>query len=86
MTATLEQTRSELSRLIDLAAQGEEIVITQAGRPVAKLLGIAPPRENDVDKRQWLARLRELREKTSAGSLGKSSDEIISEGREDRGL
>ena len=86
MTATVEQTRSELSRLIDLAAQGEEIVITEEGRPVAKLLGIQPLRADNGDKKLWLEQLRELRGKTSTGKAGKSGDEIISEGRAERDL
>lgn len=35
--------KTHLSRLIARAEQGEEIVIARAGRPVAKLVGIAAP-------------------------------------------
>ena len=37
----LYQAKSSLSRLVDRAAAGEEIVIAKAGRPKAKLVQIA---------------------------------------------
>jgi prevent-host-death family protein len=40
MTATVEQTQADLARMLDVAQQGEEIVITRAGEPIAKLTGI----------------------------------------------
>ena len=41
-TVTLHEAKTQLSRLVERAAQGEEIVIAKAGRPMAKL---APWRE-----------------------------------------
>ena len=38
----LYQAKSSLSRLVDRAAAGEEIVIAKAGKPQAKLVPIAP--------------------------------------------
>jgi len=46
MTATVEQTRADLARMLELARQGEEVVITRAGEPIAKLTGfvsLRPP-------------------------------------------
>lgn len=40
MTATLEQTQQDLARWLEIARQGEEVVITQGGEPVAKLVGV----------------------------------------------
>ncbi len=37
----LYEAKSSLSRLVDRAAAGEEIVIAKAGRPCAKLVSIA---------------------------------------------
>ncbi len=37
----LYQAKSSLSRLVDRAAAGEEIVIAKAGKPLAKLVPIA---------------------------------------------
>ncbi len=42
-TVNTHEAKTHLSRLLARAAQGEEIVIAKAGRPVAKLVGIAPP-------------------------------------------
>ncbi len=40
----LYQAKSSLSRLVERAAAGEEIVIAKAGKPRAKLVPIAKPR------------------------------------------
>lgn len=39
----VHEAKTHLSRLLDRAARGEEIIIAKAGRPVAKLVGIARP-------------------------------------------
>lgn len=83
MTTTVEQTQRDLMRLIHLALGGEEIVITQAGQPVAKLTGIAQPGAAP-DRTRWLESLRQLRESTSTGKVGQSSDEILAEDRTGR--
>lgn len=42
MTAVnIHQAKTHLSRLVDRAAAGEEIVIAKAGKPVAKLVPLA---------------------------------------------
>ncbi len=38
----IHEAKTHFSRLVARAAQGEEIVIAKAGRPLAKLVGIAP--------------------------------------------
>jgi antitoxin (DNA-binding transcriptional repressor) of toxin-antitoxin stability system len=44
MIATVEQTRAELARMLELAPQGEEVVITSSGEPIAKLTAFVPVR------------------------------------------
>ena len=44
MTATVEQTQADLARMLELARQGEEVVITRAGEPIAKLTGFVSSR------------------------------------------
>jgi prevent-host-death family protein len=39
-TVNMHEAKTHLSRLVAQAAEGEEIVIAKAGRPVAKLTGI----------------------------------------------
>ena len=36
--ANLHEAKTNLSKLVDLAAQGEEVIICKAGTPVAKLV------------------------------------------------
>ena len=40
----IHDAKTNLSRLVDLAASGSEVVIAKAGRPVAKLVPLSPPR------------------------------------------
>ena len=37
----LKQAQSNLKELVDQAAHGEEVILTQEGRPVAKIIPIA---------------------------------------------
>jgi antitoxin (DNA-binding transcriptional repressor) of toxin-antitoxin stability system len=83
MTATVEQTQSDLARLIRLAIEGEEIVITDSGLAIAKIVGLHA-KESAPDRKKWLESLRELRNSTNTGKPGKSSDEILAEDRADR--
>jgi antitoxin (DNA-binding transcriptional repressor) of toxin-antitoxin stability system len=57
MTATLEQTQSDLPRLVNLVQHGEEVVITSQGRAVAKLSAI-PQSAPSASREARLARLR----------------------------
>lgn len=41
----IHQAKTQLSRLLERVEAGEEIVIARAGRPIAKLSGIAKVRE-----------------------------------------
>src|SRR5215469_15723549 len=44
-TVNLYEAKTNLSRLVDRAAAGEEIVIAKAGKPKAKLVPYQPPRK-----------------------------------------
>lgn len=84
MTATLEQTQSDLQRLVTLVQQGEEVLITSQGRPIAKLTGLAQPRSTP-NRKDWLAKLARLREATATGKSGPSTEEILDDLRSERG-
>ena len=45
MNVNVYAAKTNLSRLLDRAARGEEIVITRNGRPVAKLVPATPARK-----------------------------------------
>ncbi len=38
----IHQAKTQFSRLVDLAAGGEEVIIAKAGKPVARLVAYAP--------------------------------------------
>jgi prevent-host-death family protein len=43
--ANLHEAKTNLSKLIELVVQGEEVIICKAGRPIAKLISFNPPKE-----------------------------------------
>jgi prevent-host-death family protein len=51
------EAKSQLSKLIDRAAAGEEIIIARAGKPVARLTAYTPPNHPRVGG-QWSGRIQ----------------------------
>lgn len=43
MEVNIHEAKTQLSRLIERAQQGEEVIIAKAGRPVVRLTAIDPP-------------------------------------------
>jgi prevent-host-death family protein len=44
-TVNIHEAKTHLSRLVDQVASGEEIVLAKAGKPVARLVPLVPPRQ-----------------------------------------
>jgi prevent-host-death family protein len=82
MTATLEQTQTDLLKLLGRVQQGEEVVITSQGRPVARLTGV-PQTNLEPDRRAWLAKLAELRQRLATGKTELTVEQILDEDRGD---
>ena len=82
MTATLEQTQTDLLKLLGRVQQGEEVVITNEGRPVARLTGL-PQTHPSPDRQAWLAKLAELRQRVATGKTGLTVEQILDEDRGD---
>jgi len=80
MTATLEQTQADLLKLLGMVQQGEEVVITSQGRPVAKLTGV-PQAHSPPNRQAWLAKLAQLRQRLSTGKTGLTVEQILDEDR-----
>lgn len=80
MTATVEQTQSDLVRLVSLVQQGEEVVITDHGRAVARLSAVVQP-GTSPDRRAWLTRLADLRRQLATGKSGPSVEQLLHEDR-----
>jgi antitoxin (DNA-binding transcriptional repressor) of toxin-antitoxin stability system len=81
MTATVEQTQSELLRLIDLAQTGEEVVIVNQGRRVARLTPLPEHRLNP-NRLVWLAKLADLRTRVATDKNGLTVEQILDEDRD----
>ena len=84
MTATLEQTQSDLLNLVNLVQQGEEVVITSQGRAVAQLSAVLASTPSP-DRQAWLARLRQLRERSATGRISPTTEDILDDLRSERG-
>lgn len=85
MMATLEQTQSDLLKLVRLVQQGEEVVITSQGRPVARLSAMPQTTPSPNNRQAWLVRLRQLRESTATGKTSPTTEEILDGLRSERG-
>jgi prevent-host-death family protein len=85
MTATLREIQADLQRLVELASQGEEVVITVDGKPKAKLTAVAAPSPGEApDMAAWAKELEELRRKYTTGKPGPTANQIVAEGRAER--
>ena len=82
MTATLEQTQTDLLKLLGMVQQGEEVVITSQGCPVARLTGV-PQASRSVNRQAWLAKLAELRHRLATDKTGLTVEHILDEDRGD---
>lgn len=61
------ETKTHLSALLDRVEQGEEVVITKHGRPVARLVGAE--RIDRARAQEAFDRLKQLRKGTTLGGL-----------------
>ncbi len=72
------EAKNQLSELLRRVQEGEEIVITRHGRPLARLTGWS---EGSGDVRKAFAQLRVLRKKAKGGrSAGESIKQLVHEG------
>ncbi len=71
------QAKTHLPKLLDRVTQGEEIVITRRGKPIAKLVPIGKPSREEIQKA--IDEIRRLRKNVSLGEM--TIKEMIEEGR-----
>jgi prevent-host-death family protein len=89
MTATLSKSQAELPRLVEIASQGEDVVITVEGKPKARLTRaqVAPGNgasfRAPVNLTVRVKELASLREKYRTGKHGLTVDQILEETRDD---
>jgi antitoxin (DNA-binding transcriptional repressor) of toxin-antitoxin stability system len=90
MTASLSKSQAELPRLVEIASQGEDVVITVEGKPKARLTRphVAPdngaPSKSPADLTVRVKELASLRDKYRTGKTGLTVDQILEETRADR--
>ena len=73
-TASVGEIQKNFSRILKELKAGEEIAVTRRGKPVAKISALGPKQE--IDWPDFYKEAVKLR--------GKSADEIVFDGREDR--
>ncbi len=79
----MEQTQADLLRLLRLVQQGEEVVIMDDGRAVARLTGV-PEIPTSQSRQAWLAKLAKLRESTATGKMLPTTKQILNDLRSER--
>jgi antitoxin (DNA-binding transcriptional repressor) of toxin-antitoxin stability system len=84
VTTTLDQSQADLPRLVELASQGEDVVITVDGKPTAKLTRLEAQAPEPFDGQRWIRELEELNRRYNPGSGTLTSEQILAEDREDR--
>jgi len=70
------EAKTTLPALLELAAQGHDVIITKHDRPVARLVSFSEP----VAPREVFARLRALRSRLTLGK-GETAKDLIAAGR-----
>jgi len=80
MIASLRESKTRLSELVNLASSGEEILITVHGQPKARILSVSEPRFDTAD---WLRELSTLRSSLGQPSTSQKAS-ALDEVREDR--
>lgn len=80
MIATLRESKTRLSELVNLANAGEEILITVHGQLKARILAVSEPPSDTAD---WLRELSALRSSLGQAPTGQKTS-ALDEVREDR--
>jgi prevent-host-death family protein len=87
MTTTLSQAQADFPRLVELASRGEDVVITVAGKPNARLTSVPVLQVRELspgERAAWLKELEELRSKFATGKVGPTVEQILEEDRADQ--
>ena len=79
MIVGVSEAKTRLSRLLDAAARGEQVVITRRGKPVAML--VPPPPTEDRDMRRIIDEMLRVRSRTGPRLRGLRIRDLIVAGR-----
>lgn len=75
-TISLADAKARLSEVVERVQQGEEVVITKHGRPVARVSAVAQPKQPAKSLREFRAGMPRWR-KSSAGLLRDMRNESL---------
>jgi len=85
MIANLREAKSQLSKLVQLASGGEEIVITVRGEPTARLTSFRPAEKSIVPNHaEWAAELATLAEEVRVEASKNTTQDFWDGLRQDR--
>ena len=73
------EAKTHLSNLLDMVENGEDVVITRHGKPVAELVAPRQKCTNGADVEELLRVMAQVR--ATAAGCGPSATELIEEGR-----
>ncbi len=83
MVATLREGKAKLSKLVERASRGQDVLITVRGKVKARLTRAAPTLPART-RSAWVRRLEKLGKKYAVKPLQSSLDRILAEDREHR--
>jgi prevent-host-death family protein len=84
MTTSLDDAIHNLGELVQLAAGGEEVVITVDGRPTARMTGVSASQPSDDGRAAWVAELQAAAEAARVGAPKSTPQEFWDASRKDR--
>lgn len=84
MVTNLRDAKGRLSELVQLASEGEEIVITVRGEPMARLSGLGRKGAKKGDREEWMAELSAAAEAARVGPPKTTPQQFWDEIREER--
>jgi len=84
MITNLSEAKGNLSQLVQRPADGEEIVITVRGQPMARLMSVAPKSGHVVDRQEWADELSAAAKGARVGPRKATTQQVWDDLREDR--
>jgi prevent-host-death family protein len=84
MITNLREAKANLSQLVQLAADGEEVVITVRGRPMARLTCAVPTATQNLPREAWAAELSAAAEAARVGPRAATPQQFWDELRQER--
>jgi len=85
MITNLREAKAQLSKLVQRAAEGEEIIITVHGRPTARMTAVTSAAGSAIDAREWMQELAVEAKAAQCGEVRGTPQEQWDDLRGERG-